>query len=92
MNNIAYVLDLKGPISLLEGSYAPIGIQTRLSDNVNRELKNKGPVIDTNPVFDMVYVIGVTENMTISAEVNENYIDKTGPGEEFLVDVTFTMP
>lgn len=52
-----YVIDLKGSINLLKGSYAPIGLQTRMSENVLKDVNNKGPILDTNPVFDMIYVI-----------------------------------
>jgi hypothetical protein len=29
--------------------------------------------------------------MTIAAEVNRDYVGKTAPGDEYLVDITFTM-
>jgi len=28
-----------------------------MSENVLKDVNNKGPILDTNPVFDMIYVI-----------------------------------
>lgn len=50
--NVPYGLRLIGDATVVEGFYAPVGLQTRLTS----DLGAIGPVIDTNPVFDSFIV------------------------------------
>ena len=89
--NTAYGLQLTKTVTptIAAGAFAPVGLETRMGTAATQ-----GPVLDSNPVFDSVFVIGAPLTMTVAAtklaaDVTAN---KKYPGSEYTVDflVQFT--
>ena len=68
--------------SVAAGSYAPIVLQTRY----NNDLALAGPVVDSNPAFDSVYVVPTpqTLGLTVSKAAADNIPAKGKPGSEII--------
>jgi len=86
--NKAYGLSLEGSGSVT-GYFAPIKLQTRISA-VDSEA---GPVIDTNDVFDSIFVIQAPLTVTLSTSIYAFDISSGNnkPGDTFTADFTITF-
>ena len=82
-------MSLEGSAVVEEGAYAPIGLQTTLRQMAGND---KGPVIDTNPVFDSAFVLNTPRDFVITATQALEDFGKDKPGDIFSVEWELTMP
>ena len=60
-------MSLEGASTAKEGSYAPIGLYTQLTRPEDLKI-DRGPIIDSNPVFDSVFITAKPLNFKLTAE------------------------
>ena len=73
--------------TVVEGNYAPFSLQTMLSDAMDDI--DKGPIIDTNPVFDFTFVLPPLKTYSLYMTKDPADSDKIEPGDKYKINFKF---